>query len=88
MNIPDGAGPSAPENRQYFEFGVSGSRQWLVEHIRRTYYEVIRMSTGHKTTNTTTDVKSNRDITWGFQKCVQVASISQAVSVIKREVQA
>jgi hypothetical protein len=45
------------------------------------------MSIAPKQTNETTLVKSNRDINWGFHDGIQVASIGQSMSVIKRAVQ-
>src|SRR3954464_5074188 len=44
VDFAHGDGAAAPENREDLEFGVSGARR----HIRRHYYERLRMSTGER----------------------------------------
>src|SRR5205807_4329101 len=46
MNLADGGGPSAPKHGQNFKLGIGGSGQ-VGQHIRRSYYEPIRMSSGN-----------------------------------------
>src|SRR5207249_1108432 len=46
VDLADGGRPATPEHGQDIELGVGRFRKAVILHIRRTYYDAIRMSSG------------------------------------------